>query len=232
MRKKSLKDYVSSWDWSNYLSISKILLLSQNAVQKLSPPWSITSALEGLSHLPLYSLRIELKHLPGIWETWVRSLGGEDPLEKEMATHSSTLAWRIPWREEPGGLQPTGSQRVGHGWETSLHFTSLLSQWCWAWHPDQGPSNMSITWKLVRNANSQSLHRGRNSGGGIQQSFCSQVLQVFPVPTKTWELWLSQLLQHFISVLLQLATIAPLALQGCRYVCLVIVFFILNSSYC
>ena len=55
-----------------------------------------------------------LKRLPAMWETWVRSLGWEDPLEKEMATHSSILAWRIPWTEEPGGLQSTGSQRVGH----------------------------------------------------------------------------------------------------------------------
>ena len=47
-------------------------------------------------------------------ETWVQSLGQEDPLEKEMATHSSTLAWRISWMEEPGGLQSTGSQRVRH----------------------------------------------------------------------------------------------------------------------
>ena len=47
-------------------------------------------------------------------ETWVRSLGQEDPLEKEMATHSSILAWKIPWTEEHGGLQSTGSQRVGH----------------------------------------------------------------------------------------------------------------------
>ena len=55
-----------------------------------------------------------LKRLPGMRETRVRSLGREDPLEKEMATHSSTLAWRIPWREEPGRLQSMGSQRVGH----------------------------------------------------------------------------------------------------------------------
>ena len=55
-----------------------------------------------------------LKCLPAMQETWVRSLGREDPLEKEMATHSSILAWRIPWTEEPGGLQSTGSQRVGH----------------------------------------------------------------------------------------------------------------------
>ena len=55
-----------------------------------------------------------LKRLPAIRETWVRFLGQEDPLEKEMATHSSILAWRIPWTEEPGGLQSTGSQRVRH----------------------------------------------------------------------------------------------------------------------
>ena len=53
-----------------------------------------------------------LKHLPAMWETWVQSLGQEDPLEKEMATHSSILAWRIPWMEEPGGLQSMGLQRV------------------------------------------------------------------------------------------------------------------------
>ena len=55
-----------------------------------------------------------LRHfcLPPIWETWVRSLGWEDPLEKEMTTHSSILAWRIPWIEEPGGLQSTGLQRA------------------------------------------------------------------------------------------------------------------------
>jgi len=55
-----------------------------------------------------------LKRLPVMRETWVQSLGQEDPLEKEMATHSSILAWRIPWTEEPGGLQSIGSQRVGH----------------------------------------------------------------------------------------------------------------------
>ena len=56
----------------------------------------------------------KLKRLPGMQETQVQSLGWEDSLEKEMATHSSTLAWRIPWREEPGGLQSMGSQRVEH----------------------------------------------------------------------------------------------------------------------
>ena len=55
-----------------------------------------------------------VKRLPAMRETQVRSLGWEDPLEKEMATHSSTLAWKIPWTEEPGRLQSMGSQRVGH----------------------------------------------------------------------------------------------------------------------
>ena len=55
-----------------------------------------------------------VKNLPAIQETQVRSLGQEDSLEKGMATHSNILAWRIPWTEEPGGLQSTGSQRVGH----------------------------------------------------------------------------------------------------------------------
>ena len=54
------------------------------------------------------------KNLPAMQETWVRSPGGEDPLEKGMPTHSSILAWRIPWTEEPGGLQSMRSQRVGH----------------------------------------------------------------------------------------------------------------------
>ena len=60
-------------------------------------------------------------------ETRVWSLDWEDPLEKEMATHSSTVAWRIPWREEPGRPQSMGSQRVGHDWATSLHFWHLLN---------------------------------------------------------------------------------------------------------
>ena len=55
-----------------------------------------------------------VKRLPTVWETWVRSLGQEDPLEKEMATHSSALAWKIPWTEERSRLQSMGSQRVRH----------------------------------------------------------------------------------------------------------------------
>ena len=69
-----------------------------------------------LSSIPLWSSLVAqlVKNLPAMPETWVRSLGWEDPLEEGMATHFSILAWRIPWTEEPGGLQSMGSQRVGH----------------------------------------------------------------------------------------------------------------------
>ena len=73
-----------------------------------------------------------VKNLPAMQETQIPSLGWEDPLEKEMAAHSSILGWRIPWTEEPGGLQSTGSQRVGHDWATS---------------PSPSPS-YSETWKF------------------------------------------------------------------------------------
>ena len=64
---------------------------------------------------PITSLVVQrVKRLPTVWETWVRSLGQEDPLEKEMATRSSTFAWKIPWTEERSRLQSMGSQRVGH----------------------------------------------------------------------------------------------------------------------
>ena len=68
--------------------------------------------------LKLYFLAQMEKHLPTMQETWVQFLGREDLLEKEMATHSSILAWKIPWTEEPGRLQSMGLQRVGHDWVT------------------------------------------------------------------------------------------------------------------
>ena len=95
-----------------------------------------------------------------MWETWVRSLGREDPLEKEMATHSSTLAWRIPWMEEPGGLKSMGSQRVGHDWATSLFFS--LS-------PLQSHSSAVIYQMLP---------------GFSPSSFC---FQIFPCCSDSWE---------------------------------------------
>ena len=62
-----------------------------------------------------------VKNLPATWETQAQNLSWQDPLEKGMATHSSILAWRIPWTEEPGGLQSMGSQRVRHDWATNLY---------------------------------------------------------------------------------------------------------------
>ena len=68
-----------------------------------------------------------VKNPSAMWDTWVRFLGREDPLEKGVASHSSILAWRIPWTEEPDGLQSMGSQRVGHDRVTSTFtFLTLL----------------------------------------------------------------------------------------------------------
>ena len=65
--------------------------------------------------MEVYSLVAQIvKNLPAMWETQVRPLGGKDPLEKGLETHSSILAWKIPWTEEPGWLLFMGSQRVGH----------------------------------------------------------------------------------------------------------------------
>ena len=80
-----------------------------------------------------------VKRLPAIWETWIRSLGLEDPLEKEITTHARTLAWKIPWMEEPGRLQSMGSQRVWHSWAPFLSFPFsffnelLLRMWKTKW---------------------------------------------------------------------------------------------------
>ena len=83
------------------------------------------------------------KNLPvtqEVQETELRSLGWEDPLEKGMASHSSILAWRSPWTEEPGGLQSVGSRRVGHNWATIISFTFIpfvplgsMAYWFFSW---------------------------------------------------------------------------------------------------
>ena len=74
--------------------------------------------------------KVKEKNLPAMQETWVRPVGQEDPLEKGMATHSSTLAWRIPWTEEPGGLQSMGSQEVGGMKQLSSRETPALHGIC------------------------------------------------------------------------------------------------------
>ena len=78
-----------------------------------------------------------VKSLPAVRETRVRSLGWKIPLEKEMATHSSILAWKIPWMEKPGGLQSMGSLRVGHSRVTSLSLSSILT-WRIPWREEPG----------------------------------------------------------------------------------------------
>ena len=79
-----------------------------------------------------------VKNLPIMWETWVWSLGQEDPLENGMATHSSVLAWRIPWTEEPGGLQSMGLQRVRNNWATNTFIFTLRTLFgialLWDWN--------------------------------------------------------------------------------------------------
>ena len=76
--------------------------------------WNLCSTVESRASLVAQLV----KNSPAMWETWVHFLGWEDPLEEEMATHSSILAWRVPWTEEPGRLQSMGSQRVGRDWAT------------------------------------------------------------------------------------------------------------------
>ena len=75
-----------------------------------------------LWYMPFSLVAQTVKSLPAFWKTWVQSLGQEDPLEKEMATHFSILAWKILRMEESGSLQSVGLQRVGHNWATSLSF--------------------------------------------------------------------------------------------------------------
>ena len=93
-----------------------------------------------------------VERLPAVQETGVRSLGREDPLEKEMATHSSTLAWKIQWTEEPGRPQPMGSQRVQHNWATSL----TQAKWAdveqgWAWSVLLLKQTPLLHWLALRN---------------------------------------------------------------------------------
>ena len=102
------------------------------SIWTLSSLWDSTCASFIRPDLQLwtnYELPSTAKHLPAMRETRVRSLSREDPLEKEMATHSSTLAWRIPWTQEPGRLQFTGSQIVGCDWAISLYYIQK-KRWC------------------------------------------------------------------------------------------------------
>ena len=97
----------------NHKVLEKFLCVSGSVASVTINPYVVlTGGIICILGLPLVVQRV--KRLPAMQETRVPSLGWEDPLEKEMATHSTVLAWRIPRMEEPGRLQPTGSQRVGH----------------------------------------------------------------------------------------------------------------------
>ena len=100
--------------------------------------WAPALGMQSLSHCTtcafwfdissaIYLVVQRVKSLTAMWESWVLSLGQEDPLEKEMPTHSSILAWKIPWMEEFGRLQAIGLQRVGHDWATSLTHSLIHS---------------------------------------------------------------------------------------------------------
>ena len=113
--------------WTCYLSWSlRSVLLYYSSIPAQSAcaqwlRWERWISTKHKLHLPTGSLVAQtVKRLSTMQETRVRSLGWEDPMEKEMAIHSSTIAWKIPWTEEPGRLQSMGSQRVRHDWATSL----------------------------------------------------------------------------------------------------------------
>ena len=103
--------------WPSPVSPKFLCILVKSYAQPLRPPTICGGA-------SLVAQR--LKRLPAMQETWVLSLGREDPLEKAMAPHSSILARKIPWTEEPGRLQSMGSQRVGQDWTTSLSLSRYV----------------------------------------------------------------------------------------------------------
>ena len=92
---------------------SSLVVLSAQVAAAAAPSVSV-AATAVLTNARASVVAQRLKHLPAMRESQVQSLAWEDPLEKEMVTHSGILAWRVPWREEPGRLQSTGLQRVGH----------------------------------------------------------------------------------------------------------------------
>ena len=105
-----------------------------------------------------------VRNLPAMWETQVRSLGQEDPLEEEMTSHSSIPAWRIPWTEEPGGLQSVGSQRVGHDWATnsilikvSPRYLTRRGESCVFWKAPEKVWNVDQAWTWNREGMSQTV---------------------------------------------------------------------------
>ena len=129
------------WSWDNWRSILINIKLQPSLIIYMGflGPGSGRSAGEGIGYPLQYSwtslVAQQVKNLPAMWETWVRYLDWEDPLEKGKAIHSSILIWRIPWTEEPGWLQFMGSQRVGHDWTTKqqqqlIIYKIHIFSWC------------------------------------------------------------------------------------------------------
>ena len=118
LSEKQLIIRLFKWNWSTHSAWfrdRRILLWLSNSSQIFA-------------YHPQASLVAQMaKRLPATQETQVQSMGREDPLEKEMATHSSILAWKSPWTEEPSRLQSMGLQRVGHDWATSLSLSLRFS---------------------------------------------------------------------------------------------------------
>ena len=127
-------------------------------------------------------------------EIWVPSLGREDPLEEEMAIHSSILAWEIPWIEEPGGLQSMGSQKVGQDWVTKQEGAPpvwLLSWdnslfWPWTWPNTSAPSGTWAYWLLDWNLTSLALLVLRPSDWDCSYSLALLALQLNS-PCTSWD---------------------------------------------
>ena len=129
----------------HHSSKASILQLPAFFIVQLSHPYMTTGKTIGLTRQTFAKtwaslVAQRLKHLPAVWESWVRSLVQEDPLEKQMTTHSSIIAWRIPWTEEPG--MSTGSQTVGHDWATLL--TQVIFNFLCVWVCDKMKQTHSI----------------------------------------------------------------------------------------
>ena len=105
---------------------NRITIWPDNSTSACMSPKPWNQSLKEIICTPIVQM---VKRLRTMWETQVQSLGWKDPLEKEMATQSSILAWKIPWTEEPGRLQSMGSQRVRHNWATELNWTELILAW-------------------------------------------------------------------------------------------------------
>ena len=115
-----------------------------------------------------------VKNLSTVWETQVRSLGWEDPLEKEMATHSSILTWKIPWTGEPGGLQSIELQGVGHDWVTNTY--SLMF-----WHPLVWHLQNPFLWNMFfQTCSCSSYMKSSISSAGL----CSYLTQIVSLAAK------------------------------------------------